>query len=364
MSLDSGAGTTVLVIESNEEYTAQLIRLFSLMGYVCDVAYDASRGLERLSKENPDIILCDLVLPDKTGLEVLREIKENPRFLDTPVLMVSDEESEDALVVSLSNGASEFVRFPVQMAELMVKVQNTLELARSRRELKILNSKLEKEKKHLLKFFSHDIVEKILNEEIAAELGGSVMPASVLFFDIRGSTRIAEQIDPHDFASFISQIFTSVMDFVYSSGGSVNKLLGDGILATFGCPVPHHHDARRAVKCALDIRKYFVDYQSQKPAYITQPVSFGIGIATGPVFAGNVGSDRRMEYTVMGDPVNVASRLQALTREENVDILIDEVTRNILGGELEAEKTANETIRGKETTIGVFKVGRMLVEAG
>ncbi|MBI3394418.1 MAG: adenylate/guanylate cyclase domain-containing response regulator, partial [Spirochaetia bacterium] len=293
---------------------------------------------------------------DKTGLEVLREIKEDPRFSDVPVLMISAEEAEDALVVSLSNGAAEFVRFPLNMAELMVKVQNTLELTQSRRELRVLNAKLEKEKKYMLRYFSHDIVEKILNEEIAAELGGSVVPASVLFFDVRGSTRIAEQIAPQEFAAFISQIFTAVMDLIYDNGGSVNKLLGDGILATFGCPVPHALDTQRSVTCALGIREYFKNFNNVKPSFIKETVTCGVGVATGSVFAGNVGSQRRMEYTVMGDPVNLASRLQALTREEDCDILIDDTTRNALGARINVTQTQNQAIRGKEAAVGVFKL--------
>jgi adenylate cyclase len=149
---------------------------------------------------------------------------------------------------------------------------------------------------------------------------------TILFFDIRNSTGIAESLEPDKFASFLSEIFTDIMDLIYGCGGSVNKLLGDGMMAAFGCPLSTDYDAYNAIKTAVMIQEYLGTYNDVKPDYITQQVEVGIGIATGTVFAGLIGSVHRQEYALLGDSVNIASRLESLTRKTEENILIDENT--------------------------------------
>ena len=347
---------TILIIESNDADREMLGRYIGQMGYDYKATAGGAQGLQDALLWRPELIILDLFLPDIPGIEVLKQIKEETETGEIPVLLLSSDTSEEITVVGLSTGALDLLHKPIRMAELAAKIENALELARSRRQLNELNAKLEKEKKRLLKYFSHDIVEKILTEEIAAELGGSNLTASILFFDVRGSTHIAERIDPMEFAEFISLLFNDVMELIFQNGGSVNKLMGDGILATFGCPVPAEQDAQNSVNCALGICEYMKTFNSFKPHYVPEEISYGIGIASGTVFAGNVGSARRMEYTVMGDPVNVAARLQALTRKTRVNILIDKNTRMRLGSEIKVARVVNARIRGHESEIQIFAV--------
>lgn len=344
----SGDAGKILAIVKKSDIAGRLGYFIGNLGYEYHTVDSGANGLAEVQTWHPDLIILDLHLADITGMEILRRLKENHEFSDIPVVLLSEEESEEISVVALSGGASDLISAPISMGKLMATVQNNLELARSRRELRELNRKLEKEKKHLLKYFSADIVEKILNEEISTELGGSKMSASILFFDLRGSTRIAESLDPMVFADLISLIFSSVMDLIFAHHGSVNKLLGDGILAVFGCPQPHPADTHNSLQCALAIRHYFKVFNNELPAYIDEPVSCGIGLARGMVFAGNVGSVRRMEYTVLGYPVNLAARLQALTWENQCDILLDENTWKELGIECQRDmvRVGNMEIRG------------------
>ena len=352
MNVNSGR---VLLIEDDAEESALMARYIQGLGYGIETAANGDEGFQRLGVSQPDIVLLNRNLPDIPGLELLRKIKEDSRFAEMPVMLMSSDDSEEAAIIGLSSGAMDYIYKPVRMAELMVKIQNALELVKYRQELHALNSQLKKEKGLLLKYFSEDLVDKILKEEVSTELGGMNQIASILFFDIRGSTGIAENLDPKDFAQFISMIFTDIMDLIFSSNGSVNKLLGDGMLATFGCPITSDDDARNAVNCAIGIRDYMASFNSVRPDYLSAPVEMGIGLSTGKVFAGNIGSWRRMEYTVMGDPVNTAARLQSMTKKLECNILIDETTFARSNG-VSAQKVENVAIRGKEKPIPIYKL--------
>lgn len=187
-------------------------------------------------------------------------------------------------------------------------------------------------------------------------LGADMRKATILFFDIRNSTGIAEAAGPEDFAAFLNDILVDVMDLVCGAKGSVNKLVGDGLLATFGCPLPSGDDAFRAASCALEIRKYLELYNDVRPSWLAKPVRAGVGIATGRVFAGVIGSVRRQEYTVLGDPVNVASRLEALTKQFDYDILVDEGTHEEIARRIECVKILDGRLRGREKPLSVYGI--------
>ncbi len=188
------------------------------------------------------------------------------------------------------------------------------------------------------------------------KLTGTHLNASMLFFDLRGSTTIAEKLEPMIFSEFLSELFTDIMDLIYGNGGTVNKIMGDGIFATFGCPETTGDDAYQCTKTALQIREYLNTFNDVRPSYLEHEIKCGIGISTGKVFAGNIGSIRRMEYTVLGDAVNTASRLESLTKDIGHDILIDGNTYNILKDRINIETTEISHVKGKTEVLKIFKL--------
>jgi PAS domain S-box-containing protein len=179
---------------------------------------------------------------------------------------------------------------------------------------------------------------------------------TILFFDIRNSTGIAESLEPDKFASFLSEIFTDIMDLIYGCGGSVNKLLGDGMMAAFGCPLSTDYDAYNAIKTAVMIQEYLGTYNDVKPDYISQQVEVGIGIATGTVFAGLIGSVHRQEYALLGDSVNIASRLESLTRKTEENILIDENTFLEAGETFACKRVYKAKVKGKQGELKIYGI--------
>jgi len=207
----------------------------------------------------------------------------------------------------------------------------------------------------LMRYGSDELIEYVLKNGRNPMSSGR-KKVTVLFFDIIGSTGIAENLDPEVFTTFLSDIFIDIMDLIYGNHGSVNKLLGDGLMATFGVPLETENDALNAVNTAKQIEEYLNTYNDVKPDFLKENINGGIGIATGIVFAGVVGSVRWEEYTVLGDTVNVAARLEKLTRRTDGNILIDENTYNEVKNIHPAKTIYKTQVRGKTEKIRVFSI--------
>jgi class 3 adenylate cyclase len=207
----------------------------------------------------------------------------------------------------------------------------------------------------LQQYFSEELIEYIRITG-TNPLENRHQQVSVLFFDIRNSTGIAEQLAPKLFAQFLNDILTDIMDLVCGARGSVNKILGDGLLAVFGAPVSSGDDAFNAVKVGLEVQNYLQTYNDVRPDYLIHPIEAGVGIATGQVFAGIIGSVHRQEYTVLGDPVNVASRLESLTRYCPDKVLMDEGTYQLIKGRFDTLRTYKSQVRGKSKPIKVYGI--------
>lgn len=346
----------VLIIEDDPVQLESLSRFLKAWGYEVIEASTVMQAMPYIHKEEIDAALIDLLLPDSPGIEALKMIRDTDALREIPVFMMSAEVSSEVRIVVMSNGANDFLPKPIDQGELSMKFQHAFELTKYKREIQELNRKLEKDKKALLRYFSEDLVQKILSEEISSEIGGTLVTATIMFFDIRGSTTLAEKIGPQAYAAAINAVFTDVMDIIFTQKGSVNELLGDGILATFGCPFPHDDDAENAVSAAIAIRDHMARVNKRRLADGSPEIGYGMGLATGKIFAGNIGSVRLMKYAVMGDPVNTAARIQSLTKKFPYAIIVDENTRAGNAGRDSFEQLPRMMLRGKKQIVNLYGI--------
>jgi len=350
----------VLIVEDDEIQRIILVEFFKTLGYEVEFATNGQEGLEKALEWVPDIVLLDVYLPQKNGIDVLEKIRETPGFEYTIIVMMSADTSEDTTVLGLIKQADEFVYKPVRTAELALKLRQLVDRKNNRIALDDMNKKLRAEKEILAHYFSDDVVAKIVENQDQNKMSGENLVASILFFDIRNFTSISEKIKPNLVADLLNLIFTDVMDLILSHDGSVNKLIGDAILATFGCPFNTEKDAHNAVKCAIAIADTINFFNKVKPSYLEHDLAIGIGITTGEVFAGNIGSYRRMEYTVIGDVVNTASRLQNLTKKAKVNILIDGNTYEAAKDIIKCRKVIVKGLRGKQQDVDIYTLDGLL----
>ena len=164
-------------------------------------------------------------------------------------------------------------------------------------------------------------------------LGGETRDVTVMFCDIRGFTTLSEQMAPEKIVSFLNEYFTGLEKCIAAHGGVINKYIGDAVMALFGAPVPSEHHAQDAFAAALDMRAELVRMNGSFAKEGLPEIRFGIALHSGPVLAGNIGAANRMEYTVIGDTVNTASRIEGLCKQYHKDLLVSGSTAELLGAD-------------------------------
>jgi adenylate cyclase len=204
------------------------------------------------------------------------------------------------------------------------------------------------------RYFAPNVAAEIARHQQAIRLGGERRPMAVLFADIRNFTAMAEQMDPDAIAALLTDYFTEMVEVIFEYGGTLDKFIGDALMALWGAPVAHADDARRAYQAAVAMQQT-VEGLNQRWRSAGRPtIAVGIGINHGEVFVGNIGSHRRLEYTVIGDAVNVAQRLSAEAGPG--DILVSEDFRRAVAAPVDAEHLPGTGLKGKTQTVEVFRV--------
>ena len=179
-------------------------------------------------------------------------------------------------------------------------------------------------------------------------------PITVLFADIAGSTSIAERLDPEDWTTLVGEAFQRMNRTIERYGGNVARLMGDGVLAFFGAPTAHEDDPERAVRCGLDLVRAIDELDASKHISEVDKLRVRVGINTGPVVVGIVGTDTASEYTAMGDTVNIAARMQASARPGSV--LITAATHRFVSGLVEAVDLGQLELKGKSATVHAYEI--------
>jgi adenylate cyclase len=204
-------------------------------------------------------------------------------------------------------------------------------------------------------YVTPEIVDLILENPDNEWMKGSEIEATVLFVDIRGFTSLSEDKKPESIVELLNDYFTRVTDIVITHGGHINKFVGDEAMAVFGAPVANPQHAESAVKAALDIQQEMARFDQEKEVEGLS-IKVGVGVNSGLMVAGNLGSQKRMEYTVIGDNVNVASRLTSVAK--GGEILISGETYELITDKdsLKVEKKRKSPVKGRKTKISIYKV--------
>lgn len=187
-------------------------------------------------------------------------------------------------------------------------------------------------------------------------LGGKSTTATVLFSDIRGFTTLAEELGAQGTVSLLNEYFTIMLDCVQDEGGILDKFIGDAIMAAFGVPIAHDDDEDRAVRSAIAMMNALASWNEERLAYGQKAVNIGIGLNTDLIVSGNIGSPKRMDYTMIGDGVNLAARMESACKQYGVKILISENTYKKLRGTYRIREIDRVVVKGKSEPVGVYEV--------
>lgn len=219
----------------------------------------------------------------------------------------------------------------------------------------------EKEKRWIKKTFSHylssPVMEEILSHPERLRLGGERKDLTVLFSDIRGFTSLSEKMSPEEVVNLLNEYLSEMTKIVFRWGGTLDKFIGDALMAFWGAPLAQPDHPLRAVNCAREMLKELKGLQQKWLAEKKPVIDIGIGINSGAMVAGNMGSLERMDYTVIGDNVNIAARLEGLNRQFHTHILISEETYHRIKSSIPCRSLGEIKVKGKEESIKIYEVG-------
>lgn len=210
-------------------------------------------------------------------------------------------------------------------------------------------------KSTMSKYMDPALAEKVLREGEDI-LGGVSVSATVLFTDIRGFTTLTEELGPQGTVKLLNDYFEIMVECITGEGGMLDKFIGDAMMAAFGIPIPHEDDEDRGVRSAITMIQELYKWNLTRTAHGKKPVDMGIGINTDYVVSGNIGSKKRLEYTMIGDGVNLASRLESACKKYSSRILISENTYKKLRGTYRIREIDKVVVKGKTQPVGVYEV--------
>jgi class 3 adenylate cyclase len=241
-------------------------------------------------------------------------------------------------------GAEDYLTKPVNPVLLNARISSSLEKKRLR----------DQQRELISKFATREVAEDLLTSGFS--LGGKHVDASAMFCDIRSFTTISESREPAETIELLNDYYLLMMDAIGGEGGIVNQIVGDGLMAIFGAPVPREDHRRAAVLAARQMVELIRLFNEEQASRDKVQIEIGVGIASGRVVAGYTGTQSRATYTCVGDTVNVAARLESHTKELGRPILIDENTREGLGDGIEVEPQGELLMKGKTEPTQVYAV--------
>jgi len=334
----------LLIVDDNKVNRLLLSRSVELLGHQIALAENGRVALDKVRKEPFDLLLLDIEMPELDGFAVLEQLKADLKLRDMPVIVTSSIEGLDNIIRCIELGAEDYLPKPVNQVLLKARIGAILEKKRLR----------DRQKALVQRFATSEVAEDLLQSGFA--LGGKRVHASVMFSDIRGFTALVESQGPDETIELLNTYYTLMFDAIGSHGGVVNQIIGDGLMALFGAPLPIDDCACSAVAAALEMIELIEQFNVERSSAKKSAIRIGIGIATGEVVAGYTGTQQRATYTCIGDTVNLAARLETHTKVAGCGVLIDDATQCALNDSVPTQALGEVPFKGKGAAVDIFAV--------
>jgi adenylate cyclase len=343
---------SLLVVDDDPVNRALLAKTLERDGHRVTTAADGREAWEMLVRDPFDVVLLDVLMPEMDGCEVLERIGDDTELRHLPVIMISALDELETVVRCIELGAQDYLPKPFNPVLLRARINAGLTKKRLH----------ELERERVRDVFSRFVPEQVVDEVLRRtdddlRLAGVRRTATVLFADLRGFTSFAQSMPADSVIEVLNEYLTGMSDAILDNGGTLVAYLGDGIMAVFGAPIEMPDHADRALSAAREMlgvrlprfNHWLADNE------LAAAFSMGIGLNSGPVMSGTVGSARRLEYAAVGDTTNTAARLEAATKATPHSILIAESTRESLRQPPEDLAFADELeLRGKRGRVRVW----------
>ncbi|MEO0540193.1 MAG: response regulator [Cyanobacteria bacterium P01_A01_bin.105] len=346
-------GATILVVDDNPDLRTYVSSVLERHGHSIITAPNGALGLEQARFHQPDLIVTDLMMPQVSGLEMIRHIRHNADLRGTPVILLTAKVDDETRLEGVEQGADAYLSKPFKDRELLAEVRNLLALKANERRIAELNRYLTESV--LQRFLPPSLVTKAAAGDLQLNLRPEPKLVTVLFSDIVGFTQLSNTLRSRRVAELLNEYLEAMTHAIFEAGGVVDKFMGDAVLALFGAPeeISPNEQVRRAIKAA---RSMYQALEVLNDKWIQQgisPVKFRCGIHQGTAVVGMFGGNERSDYTAIGPSVNIAARIQEAADAES--ILVSAAVADYLE-EGEIVKFSPLQLKGIDETVLTFNV--------
>ncbi len=366
-TIESHSDFHILVVDDALMYRNLLKQTLFSREYKVSSATNAQEAITLLETLSIDLILMDLNMPVMNGEEFLLARRKNPKLYQLPVIMLTGENDKNLISNLLKLGANDVLQKPFSIEELIMKVDNLIQLRLAQREKECLNGKLEESVKKLndindklSRYLSPQLYCSIFEGKQSVLVGSKRKKLTIFFSDIKNFTKITENMESEDLTFLLNNYLTEMSTIAIKHGATIDKFIGDAILIFFGDPDTKgvKEDAIACVSMALEMRSKMKELRNkwQKDGFIT-PLEIRIGINSGYCTVGNFGSENKMDYTVIGSNVNLASRLES--GAEVGEILISRDTYLLVKDEVDCLEKEPIMAKGFDQPVRTYKVNAL-----
>jgi adenylate cyclase len=336
---------TILVVDDTPENIDILVGILKTE-YKVKAAPNGEKALKVAEKSPPDLILLDIMMPVMDGFETCKRLKDNPELKEIPIIFLTAKTETEDIVKGFDLGAVDYLTKPFNPLELKVRVNTHLQLRKSKQELESKNEQLERLADKLSKYLSADVYQSIFTGNKDVKLETERKSLTVFFSDIVQFTETSEKMSHTELTAWLNGYLNRMAEIAAKYEGTLDKFIGDAIMIFFGDPKSSgvEEDARRCVRMATEMQT----------AAREMKVDLRMGIHSGNSMVGNFGSENRMDYTIIGKTVNLASRLE--TNAEINQILISDSTYELIKDEIACEQRGNIRVKGIDRDILTYYI--------
>ena len=363
----------ILVVDDTPMNVKLLADLLQVKGYVATTASSGPEALEKIQQEQPDLVLLDVVMPEMSGYEVCRKIRENRATEILPVVMVTALDPAQERIKGLEAGADDFLTKPINQGELLARVRSLLRIKElydqvqsQSTQLAELNKSLEQRVQEqvnqlerlskLKRFFSPQLAELIVSGEAEDPLKTHRREIIVVFLDLRGFTAFSETAEPEEVMGVLHDYHGEMGKLVLEHEGTLERFTGDGMMVFFNDPVPVPNPEERAVRMAVAMREQATHLTAEwrKRGH---ELDFGVGIAQGYATIGAIGFEGRWDYGAIGTVTNMASRLCDGARPGQ--ILVSQRFMSAVEELVEGESIGNLEFKGFQRPVMTYNIVKL-----
>ncbi|MDB9312446.1 response regulator [Spirulina sp. CS-785/01] len=349
----------ILVVDDNADLRSYVSYILRTSGYQVCTARNGAEGYRLAEERHPKLIVSDVMMPKVSGLDLVRRIRGNEELRGVPIILLTAKADDTSRVEGTEQGADAYLSKPFNDRELLASVRNLLALKENEERVKELNTYLTEAV--LQRFLPPTIVQRAAKGEMQLTLDPEPRVITILFSDIVGFTQLSNTLQSQGIAQLLNEYLERMTEVVFANGGTVDKFMGDAIIAFFGAPeeLSLEEQVQRAVRTARGMYQVLDElnarWQTQGviDGEIAPPVQFRCGIHQGSAVVGLFGSEHRSDYTAIGPSVNIAARLQEVANANSI-LVSKTVAGYLSGGEMEAFGALN--LKGIEERVEAYLV--------